>query len=166
MDKIDSVSAIDATTNAIDRSSHATWFPEMCNYSISLGSLCHDFILQAFYHQVKGSFAPIMGTYTHFRDFGDQYVRKLWHLGFWAIGVEANVRVWWYILGLVWWVGRSSFTIASSGDLTALGAEGKEEEKREINNSDANGFDIQHFRMLWGTVAAISKPVFKMFRIN
>lgn len=41
---------------------------------------------------------------------------------------------------------RSSFTIASSGDLTALGAEGKEEEKREINNSDANGFDITGFK--------------------
>ena len=26
--------------------------------------------------------------------------------------------------------------------------------------------DLQHFRMLWGTVAAISKPVFEMFRIN
>jgi hypothetical protein len=27
-------------------------------------------------------------------------------------------------------------------DLTAEGAEGTEEEKREMNNSDANGFDI------------------------
>ena len=26
--------------------------------------------------------------------------------------------------------------------------------------------ELQHFRMLWGTVAAISKPVFEMFRIN
>ncbi len=47
-----------------------------CNYSISSGSLCHDLILQAFYRLVKGSFASIMGTYTHFRDFGDQYVRE------------------------------------------------------------------------------------------
>ena len=96
------LSAIDATTNAIDRSSHVTWPAEILNYSISSGSLCHDLILQAFYRLVKGVFASIVGTYTHFRDFGDQYVMKFWH--FWNLGsgVESNVRVCWYLwLGLL-----------------------------------------------------------------
>lgn len=74
------VSAIDATTNAIDRSSHTLWLPETLIHSISLGSLCHGLIMQTIYSLVKGFFASIMGTYTHFRDFGDRYVMKPWHI--------------------------------------------------------------------------------------
>ncbi|TAD81214.1 MAG: hypothetical protein EAZ78_20570 [Oscillatoriales cyanobacterium] len=48
----------------------------MLIHSISLGSLCHGLIMQTIYGLVKGLFASIMGTYTHFRDFGDQYVRE------------------------------------------------------------------------------------------
>jgi hypothetical protein len=40
----------------------------------SLGSLCYEPMLQKIYDWVKGSFALILGTYTHFRDFGDRYV--------------------------------------------------------------------------------------------
>ncbi len=40
-------------------------------------------------------------------------------------------------------------------------------DEEELEPPVPPGLDkLQHFRMLWGTVAAISKPVFEMFRIN
>ncbi|MEG4146715.1 hypothetical protein QUA24_12310 [Microcoleus sp. Pol12B5] len=76
IDKIDFVSAIGAASNAV-LAAHALFrLPMLLNRSISLGSLCHDLMLQTSCDRVKGSFASILGTYTHFRDFGDQYVRE------------------------------------------------------------------------------------------
>jgi len=77
IDKIDFVSAIGAASNAVP-AAHALCDFQSCsmNQSFSLGSLCDDLILQTTCDRVKGSFAPIVGTYTHFRDFGDQFVRE------------------------------------------------------------------------------------------
>ncbi|WP_332998133.1 hypothetical protein [Microcoleus sp. A006_D1] len=76
IDKIDFVSAIGAASNAVP-AAHALFDFQSCsiNQSFSLGSLCDDLILQTTCDRVKGSFASIMGTYTHFRASGDRYVK-------------------------------------------------------------------------------------------
>jgi hypothetical protein len=77
IDKIDFASAIGAASNAV-LAAHALFDFQSCsiNQSFSLGSLCDDLILQTTCGLVKGVFASIIGTYTRFRDFGDQYVMK------------------------------------------------------------------------------------------